>query len=84
MIQVYVDDILVFSRESKAAKSELLGKLCELKPESVKLPEIFLGANIKNIQLPDGRSEWWMSSRTYVKNAVKCIEALLHKDGNNS
>jgi hypothetical protein len=53
MVLVYVDDILIFSRDPKTAMDEL-GKMYELKPESVKPPDIYLGANIEKIQLPDG------------------------------
>ena len=57
-----------------------IGKLYELKPESVKEPDIYLGANIERTQLPSGKPEWGMSSRTYVKNALKVVEALLRED----
>ena len=80
MILVYVDDILIFSRAPKQVMNDL-GKLYELKPESVREPDIYLGANIEKVQLPDGRSEWAMTSRTYVKNAVKIVENLLFEDG---
>jgi hypothetical protein len=58
-----------------------LGKLYEMKPESVREPELYLGANMEKVQLPDGRSEWAMTSRTYVKNAIKVVENLLAEDG---
>jgi hypothetical protein len=61
-----------------------LGKLYELKPESVREPDLYLGANIEKVQLPDGRSEWAMTSRTYVKNAVKIVENLLAEDGDET
>jgi hypothetical protein len=83
MILVYVDDILVFSRSPKQVMDNL-GKLYELKPESVREPELYLGANIEKVQLPDGRSEWAMTSRTYVKNAVKIVENLLVEDGDET
>jgi Reverse transcriptase (RNA-dependent DNA polymerase) len=76
MILVYVDDILIFSRAPQQVMDDL-GQLYELKPESVREPDIYLGANIEKVQLPDGRSEWAMTSRTYVKNAVKIVENLL-------
>ncbi|KAI2489216.1 Reverse transcriptase (RNA-dependent DNA polymerase) [Fragilaria crotonensis] len=76
MILVYVDDILIFAKAPREIMDEL-GKLYELKPESVKEPDIYLGANIERVQLPNGKSEWGMSARTYVKNAVKVVEALL-------
>ena len=79
MVLVYVDDILVFSKQPKAIMDDL-GKFYELKPGSVKEPEIYLGANFEKMQLPDGHVEWGMSSKSYVKNAIKVIEGLLIED----
>ena len=79
MLLVYVDDILVFAKKPKTIM-DALGQLYELKPESVKEPELYLGANMEKVQLPSGKTEWAMSSRTYVKNAVKVVEALITDD----
>ena len=79
MILVYVDDILIFAKKPKEIMDDL-GKHYEMKPESVKTPEMYLGANFDKIQLPDGRSEWCMSSKHYVKNAIKVIEAWMIED----
>ncbi|KAI2511245.1 hypothetical protein MHU86_3211 [Fragilaria crotonensis] len=57
-----------------------LGKLYELKPESVHEPDIYLGANMEKVQLPNGKVEWAMGSKTYVKNAIKVVEALIAED----
>jgi hypothetical protein len=46
---VYVDDILVFAKEPKVTMDEL-GKLYELKPESVHEPDIYLRANMEKVQ----------------------------------
>jgi hypothetical protein len=58
-----------------------LGEFYELKDRSVKEPDIYLGADIEMVQLPDGRSQCAMLSRTYVKNSVKVVDNLLVKDG---
>ena len=79
MVLIYVDDILVFSKQPKEVMDSI-GKYYELKPESVKEPEIYLGANFEKVQLPDGRSEWCMSSKAYLKNALKVVEALMAED----
>ena len=79
MVLVYVDDILVFANDPKITMDEL-GKLYKLKPESAKEPDIYLGANMEKVQLSDGRVESAMGSRTYVKNAVKIVEALIAED----
>ena len=79
MILVYVDDILIFSKDPRTIMNQL-GEFYELKPESVKEPDLYLGANIEKIQVKDGRTVYGMSSRTYVKNSVKVVKALLRED----
>ena len=79
MILVYVDNVLMFSKDLRTIMNQL-GELYELTPESVKEPDVYLGANIERVQLRDGRTVWWMSSKTYVKNSVKVVEALLRED----
>ncbi len=74
MVLVYVDDILVFAKDPKTTMSEL-GKLYELKPESVYEPDIYLGANMEKVQLPNGKVEWSMGSKT--SEGVKCL-VLIH------
>ena len=48
MVLVYIDGILVFAKDPKIAMDEL-GKLYEFKPESVKEPDIYLGANMEKV-----------------------------------
>ena len=79
MVLIYVDDILIFSKDLKVTMDEL-GKLYKLKPESVKEPNLYLGANMEKVQLPNGKVEWAMGSRTYVKNAVLVVESLIAED----
>ena len=79
MILVYVDDVLVFAKDPRAIMTAI-GECYELKPESVKEPEIYLGANMEKVQLPNGKTEWAMSPKNYVKNAIKVVEAMLVED----
>jgi hypothetical protein len=79
MVLVYVDDILVFAKEPKVTMDKL-GKLYELKPESVQEPDIYLWANMEKVQLPNGKVKWCMGSKTYVKNAIRVVEALIVED----
>ena len=80
LILVYVDDVLAVS-ESPEKIMQALGEVYELKEGSVKEPDIYLGANVEKVQLPDGRSVWAMSPKTYVKNSIKVVEDLLVADG---
>ena len=74
MVLVYVNYILVFTKEPKAIMNEL-GKLYELKPESVHEPDINLGANIEKVQLPDGNWTFLWAARRMSRmpsESLKC------------
>ena len=43
--------------------------------------DIYLGANVSKIQMPDRHEVWSTSPRTYVKNAIGVVQGLLEKDG---
>ena len=54
MVLIYVDDLLCVS-EHPDNVMKALGEFYELKDGSVKEPDIYLGADIEMVQLPDGR-----------------------------
>jgi hypothetical protein len=78
-VLVYVDDILIFSKDPKVTMDEL-GKLYKLKSKSVKEPDIHLGANMEKVKLPSGKVEWAMGSRIYVRNGVRVVESVIAED----
>jgi hypothetical protein len=80
MLFVYVDDILALSHRASECIQEIT-KFFKAKDGSIKPPDIYLGADVATIQLPDGRVVWSTSPRTYVKNSVLVIERLLEEDG---
>ena len=53
MLFVYVNNILALSHRAKEAIEEITVSN-KRKGRSIKLPEIYLGANISKMQLPDG------------------------------
>ena len=59
----------------------MIGEYYKVKPGSDKEPEIYLGANIEKVQMPDGREVWASLPRDYVKNAIKTVEDLFAEDG---
>jgi Reverse transcriptase (RNA-dependent DNA polymerase) len=79
MLFVYVDDILAVSHQAEEAIKEIT-TFFKAKDGSIKPPEIYLGANIAKIDLPDGREVWSTSPRTYVKNSILVVERLLEED----
>jgi Reverse transcriptase (RNA-dependent DNA polymerase) len=80
MLFVYVDDILALSHKAKDIIKEIT-TFYKAKEGSIKPPELYLGANISKMQLPDGREVWTTSPRAYVKNSLIVIERLLEEDG---
>ncbi len=80
MLLIYVDDILAISHQPKVL-IDAIGEYYKVKPNGDKEPEIYLGANVEKVQMPDGREVWATSPRDYVKNAIKIVERLLEEDG---
>jgi len=80
MVLVYVDDCLAISEKPQLV-IESIGEFYKVKPGSDKEPEIYLGANVEKVQMPDGREVWATSPRDYVKNAIKTVEGLFQEDG---
>jgi hypothetical protein len=79
MLFVYVDDILALSHQAEDTIKQIT-MFFKAKDGSIKPPEIYLGANVAKIQLPDGREVWSTSPRSYVKNSILVVERLLEED----
>jgi hypothetical protein len=80
MLLVYVDNVLAISHEPKV-RIDAIGEYYKVKPGSDKEPDIYLGANVEKVQMPDGREVWATSPRDYLKNAIKTVKSLLAEDG---
>jgi hypothetical protein len=59
-IQCYVDDILCIHQDPTSAMNEINGYL-PMKPSSVGDPDIYLGAKLKQTQIPNGVMAWGLS-----------------------
>jgi hypothetical protein len=77
---VYVDDILLVSHDPKTTLLQI-GLKYELKEGSLGPPETYLGAQVYEHSLRDGRKAWGMTSEKYVRNAVNTVESLIKEDG---
>jgi hypothetical protein len=77
---MYVDDVLALSHQLNVL-IDAIGEYYKVKPGSNKEPEIYLGAKIEKVQMPDGREVWASSPCDYVKNDIKTIESLFEEDG---
>ena len=80
MLFVYVDDILTLSHKVTEVITEITS-FYKAKEGSINPQDIYLGANIDKIQMPDGRGVWGSSSRDSVKNAIITVEQLFEEDG---
>jgi hypothetical protein len=69
-ILCYVDDILCIHHVPMSVMKEIDGYL-PLKSSSVGGPDIYLGAKLKETQLPKGVMAWGLSPSNYVVQAVK-------------
>ena len=69
-IFVYSDDILIIDK-SPGKYTDMLKESYRIKPESIGEPKRYLGADVSKVYYPDGSYAWCLSSKTYVKEAVK-------------
>lgn len=79
-ILVYVDDILILSKDPKHWL-EKLQAIYEIKEESIGPPKTYLGAQTGKTQLPNGSEAWYMAADQYCRNAVDVLQRLFEEDG---
>ena len=77
---VYVDNILAVLHKATDVIKEITA-LYRAKEGSIMQPDIYLGANMTKVKMPDGREIWGSSSRGYGKNAVITVKRLFEEDG---
>jgi hypothetical protein len=79
LLVYYVHDVLAISHEPKIL-NDAICEYYKVKSRSDKEPDIYLGANVKKVQMLDGREVWATSPCDYVKNAIKTVKGLLPED----
>jgi hypothetical protein len=72
----YIDDTLAISVDPKYSLLEKFDKYFPMKPDSIAVPDIYLGAKISKAKLPNGVQAWAMSSSKYVQEAIKNGEEM--------
>ena len=79
---VYTDDILIVSTEPRKVMSGLEAHY-RVKPTSIKEPDMYLGSDVGKYTIPDdpGKQYWYMSSHTYVKEAVRNVKKWVTDNG---
>jgi hypothetical protein len=73
-----VDDALAISLDSKSILQKV-DKYFPTKPDSIAVPDIYLGAKISKARLPNGVDAWDMSSSKYVQEAIKNVKRWLEE-----
>lgn len=66
---LYVDDILVVHHDGVRALQEI-DHFFKMKPGSIRDPEFYLGAKLRQTTLPNGVHAWAMSPSKYIQSAV--------------
>ena len=80
LMLVYVDDLVLVSHDPNPTMVNI-DKIYQLKEGSLGKPDTYLGGQIYEHHLSDGRMCWGMKSVKHIKNAVQSVEDLLREDG---
>ena len=75
----YVDDLLSIHHDAMGALQEL-DKYFVMKKGSIGDPDIYLGAKLRQVTLPNGVHAWGASPSKYVQDAVKNVGEYLAKN----
>ncbi len=67
---VYVDDLLIISEHPNKYMDQVKDSFF-LKPDSIKTPDKYLGADISRRSRNSNELYWAMGSNQYIKEAVK-------------
>ena len=76
---LYVDDALCIHHDGKTAL-EGLDRYFQMKEGSIGDPDLYLGAKLRKVTLPNGVQAWSTSPSKYIQEAVKNVEEHLHNE----
>ena len=76
---LYVDDALCIHHDAKTALEEV-DRYFQMKEGSIGDPDLYLGAKLRKVTLPNGVQAWATSPSKYIQEAVKNVEDHLHKE----
>ena len=79
-ICIYVDDILILSKDPKSFMDKLKGEVL-VKPESIEEPKLYLGTDIRKRKDQSGNLLYWiLGSNSYLKEALRIVNEILNKE----
>ena len=79
LLLVYVDDVLAISHDPGAIM-KTIGLGFVIKNDEWGPPKQYLGADIEQFDLPEGRKAWSIHCTTYIKSAIETVKDLLAED----
>ena len=71
---------MISDNADKVLRKEI-GYYFDLKEESIGKPKIYLGGQVRDVEMPNGQQCWAFGSAQYVKAAVTNVEEYLSKIG---
>ena len=77
---LYVDDALIVHHDAETALREM-DHYFKMKPGSIKTPDFYLGAKLRQMTLPNGVCAWGMSASKYIQGAVMNLKKYLKTSG---
>ena len=79
---MYTDDILVISHKPKETLT-MLDHHYHLKPDSIGVPTMYLGSQVKQFNLNDDPTQqcWALSAEKYVSEAIRNVKDYLEHQG---
>ena len=78
-VLLYVDDVMAIHHDGESALKEI-DKFFKMKPGSIGDPDIYLGAKLRKITLPNGVIAWAMSPSKYIQESIRSVEEYLAKE----
>ena len=78
-ILLYVDDCLCICHDAEA-EIHKIDKFFTMKKGSVGDPDVYLGAKVKRMEMPNGVQAWALSSSKYVQEAIQNVENYLRDE----
>jgi hypothetical protein len=75
-ILLYVDDVLCVHHDGMLALREI-DHYFKMKEVSMGDPDLYLGAKVRQVVMPNGVCSWMLSPAKYIKEAVKNVEKHL-------
>jgi hypothetical protein len=79
-ILIYVDDCLAIHHDGVGVLKQL-DYYFKMKPGSIGDPDIYLGAKLRKIKLPNGVEAWGLSPSKYVQEAISNVQKWMDKKG---